>query len=177
MTVLKKIPSLDKILSVFGVIVLLTYTWMLLWFFWIFPSWLHFLSLGEILVVLSYPMSITLLDSLLVLIALLLLCIVLPKKWFYDCFVEVAVPLTVFGLAYLMYFSYLFQRIDDFPRALFEWSPLIVLFICVASFLVARVGIFRKWIGEFADQATIFVYLLLPLSLLSLVVVLVRNLF
>src|SRR5512146_67672 len=85
--ILERIPRWAQIIPVFGIILLVIYGWSLMWFFWEVPSWLHYLHLDEILVLLAYTFATNFAESLTVLCGPLLLALVLPKKWFRDVFV------------------------------------------------------------------------------------------
>jgi len=73
-----RFPSLQENLQVYAVIVAFLYTWTILWLFWELPSWLNFLTVGEILPIFAYALATNLLESLLVLAGLNLVCFLLP---------------------------------------------------------------------------------------------------
>ena len=169
---LKRIPTLTEILQVAAVIALLVYGWTLVWYFWKLNSWLFFLSTGEILTILAYDFATNLLECLVVLIGPILLALLLPAKWFRERFVPQATWLVLLGLGYLMAFS--FQIQGDYPAAWIAWSPLVLAGILLASFLFARFHLLKAAAELLADRALVFLYLILPLTVVSLITVLIR---
>jgi hypothetical protein len=175
----KRIPKWGQILPVYAVIVQIIYIWTILWFFWKLPSLLYHLNVGEILAALSYVLATNLLESLIVLCAPIFMSILLPTKWFHDLFVVRGTALIVPGLGYLMYIADHFQSRNEYPAIFFKgWSVSLafaVLFTFV--FIAAKVTFLRKTIEFLADRAVIFLYIFLPLSLISIVTILFRMLF
>ena len=174
MAIFNRLPKMAQIAALYAVIVFTVYSWTLLWFFWKYPSWLYFLNIGEILTVLAYSLATNFFESLVVLIAPLAVAVVLPKKWFYDVFVARGIALVLPILGYMMYIAFQFESKLDYPTEALNWAPVILAVTLLLVFVVGRVGFLRKVIEVFADRATIFIYLTIPLSLISVLVVVVR---
>jgi len=172
----KKIPRLSDIAAVYAVIVVMIYYPTINRFFWKFPSWILFSTLGDLFSIYSYMVLVNFLESLLVLGSVLMLCIVLPRKWFYDQFLSKSVLLVVFTLSYFLYLGSQMQS-EIFPWALVRMSPYVFLAIVFLVFLLDRVNFLRKFLAMMADRFTVFLYISIPISVLSVLVVLVRNLF
>ena len=171
-----RFPTLQDNLRVYAVIVTLIYAWTILWLFWALPSWLYFLTISEILPLFAYALTTNLLESLLILLGLNLLGALLPGKWFRDSFVARSFWLVAFGLGYLMFFASLFRKEEDaFPTQMLQWSLLIFAAIFLVSLLLDRVSWVRRLIEKIADRLTIFLYVTIPLSVIALLVVLIRN--
>ena len=176
MAIFDRLPKAAQIAAVYAVIVFTVYSWTLLWFFWKYPSWLYFLNLGEILTVLAYSLATNFFESLLVLAAPLALAVVLPKKWFYETFVARGITLVLPILGYMMVLAYQFESKIDYPTEALNWAPVVLAVTLLLVFIVGRVGFLRKALEFFADRATIFIYLTIPLSLASVLVVVIRML-
>ena len=174
--IFKRIPGWGQVLPVYAVVVLMVYSWTGLWFFWKLPSWLFFLSAGEILTAGAYSLATNLLESLTVLCAPFIASIVLPRRWFYDRFVARGTALVASGLGYMMHVAYQFKSKDDYPSL--NLKPFSVAVALVAVLLIVvlagRIPIVRKAIEGLADRATIFLYILVPLSIVALLAVLAR---
>lgn len=177
MSIKSRLPTLQQALAVFGIIALMVYGWTLIWFFWKLPSWSYFLNLGEILTVLLYSLSTNLLESLFVLCIPLVLSVLLPRRWFHDRFVSMASALMIAGLGYTMYVSLQFRAADSYPKELIRQFPFAALFILFFSFLVGRINLLRKLFETLTENAIIFAYIFLPISLIALLIVIVRNIF
>jgi len=142
------------------------------------PSWGYFMSFGEIAIVFAYSMATNFLESLTVLSVLLLLCIILPVKWFKDFFLSSGSSLVIFGLGYVMYISSnIASNNDSYPTNLVRLIPFIGFLILLLAFAVGRSRLLRKLFEQFADRAIIFSYVFLPVGFLSLLVVVIRNIF
>ena len=175
MNISRKIPRLDDVAPVYAVIVIMLYYPTIIRFFWKFPSWILFSSLGDIFSIYAYMVTVNFLESLLVLVSVLGLCIVLPQKWFYDRFVSRGISLVVLTLGF---FIYLGSRMDldmIFPWPLVRLLPLIFVIIILLVFLIDKVGFLRKVLTEMASHLTVFLYISIPISIISLLVVLARN--
>ena len=175
MSITEKIPKLHDIVPVYAVIVMMVYPWTLARFFWRLPSWLYFSSVGEIAVIFAYMMVVNLIESLLVLLAPLLMSIVLPQKWFYDRFITKGTLLVLFGLGYFMYFDNQLQYQTPFPVELVSWTPAIALAILGLVFLIDRFRFLDGILAGLSSRLLIFLYISIPVSLVSLLVVVIRN--
>jgi hypothetical protein len=177
LTITNKIPKLADIAPVYAVIVMMVYPWTLTRFFWKLPSWLLFASVGDLASIFVYMVVLNLLESLLVLLAPLLMSILLPSKWFYDRFTSRSVSLVLFGLGYLIYLNKHMLADFPFPLTMVRWLPAVLVAIVVLVFLVDRVSVVRKLLVELGTRPTVFLYISIPVSVLALVAVLIRNLF
>lgn len=177
MAIFKRLPKLEQVAPVYAVIVLMIYTWTIMWFFWKLPSWLFFMNIGEILLTFLYSLATNFLESLVVLIAPVGLCFVLPRTWFYDRFVARGSALVLAGLGYMMYLAFQFQSKNDYPSySLKAWAvALAAAALVLIVFLAGRFAVSRKVLEVIADRATIFLYVTVPLSILSVLVVLFHS--
>ncbi len=153
------------------------YSWTLLWFFWKYPSWSFFLNIGEILVVLAYSLATCFAESLTVLIFPVLLAFILPKKWFYDGFIARSVALVLPILGYMMHIAYQTDGALDYPSQSLDWAPVVLAATLLLVFVVGKVSLLRKVLEALADRMTIFLYIFVPLSILSVIVVAIQLIF
>lgn len=177
MSIRNRIPPFQQILAVYGLITLIVFDWTIIWFYWKLPSWLFFLNLGDIATVFAYSMATNLLESLFVLCIPLVLALVLPKRWFGDLFVSMASALVIAGLGYTIYVALIVGGVQDYPGDLVHSFPIVAILIIILAFLVGRIPILRKAFEILADRATIFSYIFFPIGIVSLVVVILRNIF
>ena len=173
----QKIPKLAQIAPVYAVAVAMIYPWSISRFFWRLPSWLYYSSAGEITVIFAYMMVVNLIESALVLLAPILLSVILPKKWFFDRFITKGALLLSFGLGYVMYFDNHLNYQSPFPLALVYQTPLILAALFVLVFLIDWIGVLDKILIDLSDRLIVFLYISIPVSLISFLVVLVRNIF
>jgi len=177
LSMIEKIPKLEDIAPVYAVIVMMIYPWTLSRFFWKLSSWILFASVGDLAALFAYMVVVNLLESIVVLLVPILMSIILPQKWFYDRFRTRSISLVLFGLGYIIYLDKKLYADSPFPLTLVRWIPMAVIVILVLVFLVDRVGFFRKVLDELANRLTVFLYISIPISMVSLLVILIRNVF
>jgi hypothetical protein len=174
-----RFPKFQQTASVFAVASLLIYGWTTYRFIQKLPSWLYYLNFQEIFSNYSYTLVSDFLECLIFICAVLLLNFILPKIIFMNMFVARASLLALFGNGYLIYLAAAIgeSKATQFPFDQFERAPFIILAILFFSILLPLITPVRKLLETFAENATVFLYILLPLSVIGLVVVVVNNLF
>jgi hypothetical protein len=176
LSIKNKLPRLAQVYPVYAIIVLLTYSWTIYWALWKLPSWLDFLPLGEIGAIFCYLMATNLIESLLALLGVVIVSLVLPQKWFRDLFVSRGSVLAASVLISIMVFEYHFDKPADYFNRLPLYLLLTLLIAGVLAFLAGWIRMVRKAVEVFAENAVIFLFILLPVSLLSFIVIIIRNL-
>jgi hypothetical protein len=161
---------------VYAITVLIIYGWTVYWFIWRLSSWTYFLYVNEILVIGAYSAAVNLFESLILLSVPVVLTIILPKQWFSEHFISSGGLLNMLLGGYFIYFSSISEAADSF-----SYAPLIqaVVFFIGAiglSIFASRIRLLSDFVVSFADRAKIFLYISLPVSVLSVFVVIVRNL-
>ena len=169
---LSRFPKGSHIAGVYAIIIVMIYSWTIIWFFWKLPSWLHFMQIPEILAVLSVSMVTDFLESVIVLFLTILLAMVLPKSWFSDVFIIRGTSLVLLTLGYLMFFAFQFPE-ESYPKQLILLSPLFFIVFFFLVYLSTKVSFIGKVIESLAGQAVIFLYIYIPISILSVVIWLV----
>lgn len=177
MSISKRIPSIEKILPVYAVIVMVIYTWTIFRYFWNAPSWVLYSTIGEFITIYAYMVVVNFIESLLVLLVPVLMSIILPAKWFYTRFESKGVLLVSLGLGYLLYLNQNLYGLDSFPLELVSWMPVAAIAILVLVFVLDRIDFLCKILLEIANRLTVFLYIFIPISLVSLLIVLIRNIF
>ena len=177
MDILKKIPRWGQVIPVYAVIVMMVYVWSLFQYFWRLSSWLNFSTLGQVGGIYVYTVAVNFIESLLILLVLLALSVILPSKWFSEEFVVKGSTLTLLTLGGLMVFNQtLFEDILH-PSVLL---PKLLAFGAVTAFLMflfGRIGFLKKTMEEIANRMTVFLYIWMPITAISILVLLVRNIF
>jgi hypothetical protein len=176
------LPDSGQILPAFSAIVFVVYTWSLYRMFFQLPSWLGYLSLENVLSLAAYVLMFALFESLILLIVLLVFGAILPASWLRKDFAVQGSTLT--GVAALG--AYLVQRKVGLlyklsPEQLLVNTLLILagltLVLAVSAFIYQRLPVLHKWVHSLAERMTVFTYLYVPLGILALAAVLLRNLF
>lgn len=174
----KRLPVFGSILPVFAVIAFLVYGWTLIVFLWKLPSWILFLTLGEIMVIFAYSMTAALLESFVILGILLLVSVLLPAAWMRDVFVARGTFAALTGLGAVMLYMYRYAVVGyDFIVQLIPWSLAALGLTVLVAFAAGRARFLVRAAAWFSDLVSIFLFLFVPVSLISFAVVLFRNLF
>jgi hypothetical protein len=177
---LKRLPSIHEIISVYAVISFITYGWTLVAFSGKIPAWSRFLTSGEILVIYSYSLLTNFSESMIVLALLLFLCLFLPSRLMLDVFV-VRGSIIVICLLSAIIFNLVFYTNADttFIVGLPGWLVIAVsaLIIMVLLDLLSRNVPFVKsiFVG-LTNWLMVFSYIFLALSFLALFVIAGKNL-
>jgi hypothetical protein len=175
--IFRRFPGQKEIAAVYAVIVLMIYGWTILKFNYNLPGWLYFLNVGEISSVFAYSMVTNLLESLLVLLGVIAAGVLLPKKWFSDAFIARGASLSILVLGLMMYIASQFITKEYYPAEIIRWAPIILIGIGLIVYLIGRIPPVRKALEFFADRAIIFLYVTIPVSIVSLIAVLAQNIF
>lgn len=176
-SILRRLPTLSAVLPVYAVVAFPIFSWTTVSWFWKLPYWLNFLTAGEIGAIFSYSMATAFFESLIVIGFLLLLCLILPPRIFRDVFVIrgswLALGLTVSFLGHAAWRGFLgFSYLES---SLLPWTLISLLVILVITFAAARVRFMRRTAEWLSDRLTVFLFLIVPVAVLSLIVVVVRN--
>ena len=169
---------MKQLTPVYAVIVAFVYIWSAFQFFWRIPSWLKFSSLNEIAVMYCYVASVNLFESLTILAIIVVVFLLLPVKWGYDQYIIKASLMAAVGLGILAYRDY-----GVYPEKVFYELPLyqLAVFGTIEAFILVfpfnKIPILSRIVESLADRFVIFLYVTIPVSILSLTVVILRNLF
>jgi hypothetical protein len=176
-----RLPDRQSILGVYAVIVFLVYSWTLFTSFYKLPSWMFYLTIGQILSVYAYAFSVDLLESILALAVVLFLdftlFLALKNR---EEFQSRSILLILVVLISSMLRLALFQSYDDIQSFLsgeLTWWTITFLLALVIAAAAPKSKWIRKVIEGIAERATVFLYIYLPLSLISLVTVIIRNIY
>jgi len=167
---------LSEVLPVYAIIVLAVYGWTTYWALWQLPSWLDSRTVGEIFAIWCYLLLTNLAESLLALLGVMLLAIILPLSWFSQRFVSRGSVFAATVLGGLMFFETNFLQRSSYFGQLPGFLPMLTAVTILLTFLAGHFELARRVVERFADNAVIFLYVSIPLSLMGLIVVIARNL-
>jgi hypothetical protein len=128
------------------------------------------------MLIVSYSMVVNLLESLALISGMLILSFLIPRAWFADRFSSSGSLLSILLGLVLIYFSNQIQSAENFSYTpLIQIGLLFTAALCLAI-LLSRFHPVANFLDLLADRAKIFLYISLPVSLVSLIVVILRNL-
>jgi hypothetical protein len=171
-----RLPSRLEVLPVYGLAVFLVYSWSSLLFFWNLPRWLLYLSPGDIGAIGAYAFAIAFLDSGLIMLVALIAAFIFPRRWMRAGF-DAKGGAFVLGLFVCSDF---YQSVSanlfmlDNTRLL-GLALLSCALIALLVYAVSRLPLIRRVSISLTEKTVVFLYLYLPLSAVSLLVVLARN--
>jgi len=184
MTYLKsKFPAKQDIWPVLSTILFLVFSRSIYYMFNTIPSWLYYMGIWDVLIAASYIMVYALIESLTVLLFTLFLAVLFPAKIYKDKFIlqgSITIYLlTIWGI--------LFRRM--FPTIRSNWGIweligypigvgiLTLSILIISSYVFDRFEMLQRPIKYIADKLIIFAYIYIPVSILGMTVVLIRNIF
>jgi len=177
--ILRRFPPVSAILPVYAVTAVPIFGWTITSWLWKLPSWLNFLTAGEIGAIFFYAVLTAFVESLLVCGLLLLPCLVLPLQVFRDLFVVRGTWLAI-GLNLSILGHGVWRGMTRFTYAevsLVFWSLASLVLVVFLAFLSARVRFMARAAVWISDRLLVFLFILVPLSILSILVVVARNTF
>ncbi|MBI5933971.1 MAG: hypothetical protein HY867_09710 [Chloroflexi bacterium] len=171
-----RFPSTREWMPVYAMGLSILNFWMLGHFSWKLSGWVYFQRVSDLLVTLAYSFATTFLESAAVIFGIVLLAAILPRLWFGEAFVARGATLVLLGLGYVMFFAFQFQSKTDYPTAMVNITPWALAGICALAYFAGRVPLARRILESLADRFLIFLYIFLPLGILGLVTMILRNL-
>jgi hypothetical protein len=173
-----RFPRFAEIIPVYSVIAVLVYGWAMIRFAWRLPSWLHYLTLGDLFGIFSYAMLTSLVESLLLIGLLLGLCALLPSRLFRDAFIVRGAAIALVLLGSIIVYLVMYERIGPtFIERIELWTLAGLLLAVLFAWLCGRVRLLGAAVAWLADRMIVFLFLLMPLSAVGVIVVILRNIF
>lgn len=177
---LQRLPKPQAILQVYAVIAVMLAGWTIVAFMWKLSAWLLLLNLGEIATLFSYAMAANLVESLLILSLLLAMAVLLPAHILRDAFAVRGSLLALALIGALMGFVGLHMWFGiEGPVTPFI-GPVIVLLLAILLLGLSQQPRVRMSVHTVvlwaSDRLIVFLFVLVPLFVLSAVYVIVRNL-
>ena len=177
---LTHLPDRRSIISVYATAVFLVYSWTLLASFWKVPSWMFFLKVSDILSVYAYSFVIDFAESLLLLFVIILIGLFLPNQWWNMQFTMQGVLWIIVVMGSIMLRLYTNRAPDDWESFVYNqgpWWGVTFLLGFTLSYIFYRVKWLRAGLETLADRLVAFLYIYLPLTIISFIVVFVRIVF
>jgi hypothetical protein len=173
---IKRLPKFQEIISVFAVNIVILYTFSLWFSFQDFSrNWVLYLAIEDILGVFSYIIIGAFIENLLIIGFLIFIYVLFPLSIAQGRFVLYGTILTVTFLLALMLRSGTYVGISNILRTHTMVFTFFIVGALILSLIAEQVKIVRSAIEAFADRCVIFLYIYLPLSLLAIIVIAVRN--
>ena len=176
-----RLPDGRNVTGLYAVIVCLVYSWTLFTSFYKLPAWMFYLNLGEIASIYAYAFLFDLVESILLLLVVLFFEFTLflffkNREEFQTRAVIMTFALLCSMAMRLARFKG-YEEMGGFVNGEPAWWAFAIAISMLCSVLVSKSPLLRRIVGGFTERAVVFLYIYLPLSFLSVVVVIWRNLF
>jgi hypothetical protein len=175
----ERIPQRRESLYVFGAVVFVIYSWAIRGFLYQLSSLRLYHTVGEIFAIFSYLMAIALIESLIIMSGLILMGVILPGKWFREGFAYKGfITILVAAIAMIRLHYYLFSLNGGMPSMNIIYLSagvtlvLLILLICVFQ----KTPQLQTFLLAVQERMQIFIYFYIPLGIIGLTVVVLRNL-
>lgn len=173
--IFKRLPKFREILPVYAITAFMVYGWTLFTYLRYLHYWLQFLNLEEILAIFCYAMLADLVESLIILSVLLGICLLLPSRFLRDMFIVRGTLIMVCILGSMLVFLNYFTDLNAYMITALLWTAATVLVTVLVAVFTVRLNFVVKAATWLSDSMIIFLYIFMPITVLSLLVVLVRN--
>ncbi len=172
MSIFDRFPKFQEIVPVYSVGVAFLYTWTLMGTFKTFTSnWIKFLDVSDILLLFAYMFFAVFVESLFVIVVILLVSFFAPKIVRAKKFILYGTILSATSLGVLM----ILHAIYGVAASIQLWAA---YFLCSAAFLLVMSETFNKiraFVEGFAERSVVFLYFYMPVSFVSVILVVIRN--
>lgn len=174
-------PSFKQITRVYSLQVFLINSWVIILFCYDLPRWMRFLSPIDIFSIFSYSIVSAFIDSLLFSGILLLLGFLVYQKFLKDSFVPVLGSTAITSYLWIITIRFIYQPelrnnlvwVDDrFPI----WLTISIVSTILIGYLTYWNKKIQTIFHQFAERTLAFLYIYLPMSILCILVVVLRNL-
>src|SRR5688572_6233481 len=175
-----QIPDREIILNVFGMTICFIYSWTLFASFYSIPSWIYFLDVFQIISIYAYSFAFDFVESVSTLFVILLIELIIIGVFNGkpDGFRSRAILFLLVVISFSAFRLFRFNGYEDmlnFSNYESIWWLGGVLLYLVLITLALKITWMKTFLDDMVDRASVFLYIYLPLSLISLLIVIIRN--
>ncbi len=180
----KRLPVRAEILSILNVVLFVLFGWSIRGFLFEIPAFLLYLGLGDITAILFYMMAFALLESVILTGGLVILSMVLPSNWLktgfaYKGFLIILIStigLILFqGYYKIGFFQYLIKNDYSVFQPVFAGLIISVLGLNGLFWIFRKRPRLQNYLSKFIEQFGVFGYIYVPLGVIGILLVFVRN--
>ena len=172
-----RIPDKQGVVAVFATAAFIVYGWTIYSSFWKIPSWLFYLRSSEIFSVYAYSFLVNLTEAALLTVGVIFLGILLSGNLWKDGFISAGVVTLIILVGSELVHMRLYEDPNlrvEFIHSQLPWWTGTFLIVFVLSSVCVRVTWLKGLFENLADRFVVFLYIYMPLTILSFGVVLVR---
>ena len=171
-----RLPPTQDIVLVWAACVFAVYGWAILAFFRRVPAWLFYLDSWDVIGIFAYTQVFALLESGIALGVIIFIGAILPARFFKDRFVAQGIMLVFLtaGWAIAAHYSAKASNLWS-PKTLLIWLAMYLASIGGSYALLCRYERLEDSINSFANRLTVLLYVYIPVTISSIVIVILRN--
>jgi hypothetical protein len=163
-------------LALFAACVFIVYSWAIFAFLDRLPSWVVHQGWWDLIGVFAYAQILALVDSLLPFLVLIVLGAILPGRLLRDCVVAFGSAAVLITAVWSATFQRYSKAMAEWPlQKLVMWAALYGMSIATAYALIYRLQWLKQAVQSVAERLTVFLYLYLPMTAISIFIAAVRN--
>jgi hypothetical protein len=172
----RRFPNRQEIFKAFAVCVFLVQIWSIYNVWHAVPSWVLAMDAWTLVGTIAYTQAFALFESLLVMILMVLMAVILPGKWYRERFVAQSSIAIILAAAASVLAHFYGQDWGMWnTRGFLTWLGILFCLIVVAFLLVYRFKGLQRGLEALADRLIILSSVYIAIGLVSLVLVLIRN--
>lgn len=174
----ERLPSKQESINVLASCTFIVYNWSIVWFFWKLPSWRLFLNFWEIISILAYVLAFALGESVTVFLVLVFLSIILPLCR--NRFISKVSALLIVNAAWALVLHTILLSGIALSWSLGQYVMCVFLYlasVAASLALVHRSPLISRVLISFTDRLSVLLYIYVPLSAISIFVVVIRQIF
>jgi hypothetical protein len=163
---------------VFAACVVPIYSWSIVAFLERMPGWLLFLNSWDLIGAFAYTQAFAFLESTIVLLILIVLSVILPARFFRHRFVAQGSMTMFLTLVWAIALRNLKGKagvVSWTLKAFFLWLVLYSTSIGASYMFIHRFKRLEESINAFIERLTVLLYVYVPITFLSLMIVILRN--
>lgn len=179
--ILNRLPARKQFWPVLSTVVFIVFTWTIYQALYQVPSWLFYMQVPGVLVLLAYILGFALLESLIISAFLAVYCFILPGNWLRKQFAAEGFLLAIILAVSAYLLRNEFASIQKMSTGqMVATLPALFLLIALLCPLLARILDYFPKLASFfegiGNRLVVFSYIYIPLGVLGWLVVLIRNL-
>ena len=175
LNILKRFPAQKDFVPVLAVGVTILFSWAIISSAQdVITNWSLYFNVVDILSLYAYILVSALIESCILISALLIISLILPPKLFLDRFLLRGTILTVTFLGSIMYL-YSQTLTSGILERITTWFWFFMITTLIFLVLGESIQVIARFFELIADRCMIFLYIYLPASLISIFILILRN--
>lgn len=168
--------SRQELLNVFAACAFPIHVWLIINVMREVPAWILRLSIWDLIGVISYSLMFALIETGIIFLGIVLLSLVLPRRFFRHKFVALSTMLVFVTSAWFIVLQYN-SWIIEFKRPIISliWALSFLLAAAVGYVLVSRRPKLEAGINNFVQRLGVLSFIYVFLDVVGLIIVIIRN--